>query len=74
MRLDDPGPCPICGALHSSCVAAPGGGIVVDMLPASTAAAALVADRVQVALPEGSFTSGTYRGSKKPRPPRVVPS
>jgi len=65
----DPGECPICGAPHCSCG---GGPIEVVQLPARDAAAAadrdqpaLVADVVQKTLPDGQFTTGTYRGRKK---------
>lgn len=66
----DPGECLICGAQHCSCG---GGPIEVAQLPQRDAAAAaelarvpLVAEVVQATLPAGQFTTGTYRGKKKP--------
>lgn len=78
----DPGPCPICGAAHTACRGSVGP-ILVPQLPARDAATdgelqgpapiadleppPLVAEQVQQGLPEGEFTSGTYRGDKKKR-------
>jgi hypothetical protein len=67
----DPGECPICGAPHCSCG---GGPILVEQLPATADVRQrfppppLVAADVQNSLPDGSFTSATYRGNKKRRP------
>jgi hypothetical protein len=66
----DPGPCLICGAPHCSCSSGP---LLIPQLPARDAGAAAVeaprlkAEEVQATLPPGSFTSGTYRGDKKPK-------
>lgn len=72
----DPGPCPICGAPHSACTTTTPV-VVVDQLPAATAAAARaraatsttpVAEAIQATLPAGTFTTATYRGDPdKPR-------
>lgn len=66
----DPGPCPICGAPHTTCTGPTGDDLAIPQLPQRDAAAAaaappLVAERVQATLPPGQFTSGTYRGRKK---------
>ena len=65
----DPGDCLLCGAAHCSCG---GGPIEIAQVPQRDAAAArelpavpLVAETVQATLEPGSFTSATYRGSKK---------
>lgn len=61
----DPGPCPICGAAHAACTTGTGP-ITVTQFPARDAmTSTTVAEQVQTALPEGSFTSGTYR--RKPK-------
>lgn len=65
----DPGPCPICGAAHTACTGATRE-IRVSMVPGrdareQVAPPPLRAEVIQEALPEGSFTTGTYRGKKK---------
>ena len=70
----DPGPCLVCGAAHSAC-RGDTGPITQQILPATAAAAGddpLVAVTVQATLPSGQFTSGTYRGKKKPLAPNTV--
>ena len=72
--LGDPGPCPVCGAPHTTCTAYTGP-IVVAQLPLRDAAASapspvsppLMAERIQAALPPGQFTTGTYRRQKRGR-------
>ena len=74
----DPGPCGICGAAHSTCK--PAGSstrIEIAQTPMRDARAAgnlppvpLVAEtkseQIGATLPEGQFTTATYRGRKKP--------
>ena len=82
--MSDPGPCPICGTAHTACRADSGpitidqlatvdrGAIAIEQLPTSAKAAApapLVCDIVQATLPPGEFTTGTYRGKKRPGGP-----
>lgn len=73
LLFDDPGECIVCGAPHCSCVHGADGRIVIDQLPASTAAAKLHATTVQATLPPGEFTTGTYRGSPPRRLKRRTP-
>ena len=60
----DPGECPICGAAHTSCTASTGP-IVVPQLPARDGAlTATLSERIAESLPDGQFTTATYRGKK----------
>jgi hypothetical protein len=78
MVRSDPGDCLICGAAHCSCG---GGPIEVVQLPARDAASRpivvplppLQATAVQASLPAGTFTTATYRGTKKKRGPAAAP-
>jgi hypothetical protein len=61
----DPGPCPICGAAHTTCTSSlcP---ILVAQLPSrdEMPSVPLVAEAVQATLPKGQVTTGTYRRQK----------
>jgi len=61
----DPGECPICGAAHTTCTGT--GPITSVMVPARDAAIAepLKAEIAQQSLPQGSFTTATYRRPKR---------
>jgi hypothetical protein len=64
----DPGPCPICGADHVGC--SPTGAsksIEMVQLPSRDAMAATVRDVAPAVMTqEASFSTGTYRGKRKP--------
>lgn len=71
----DPGPCPVDDAPHTTCTSADydehGRRIVIVQLPARDASAVAVlpplkADTIQATLPEGQFTTGTYRRKRRP--------
>jgi len=72
MLIDDPGPCGVCGAAHSTC----GGAAVITIPQLSQRDAAAAAERenaiaVAATLPPGvpvppdAFTTGTYRKRKR---------
>lgn len=63
----DPGPCPVCGAAHTACTGIGPAGIVIDQLPAKTAALAEPPVALPEVLPPVEFSTATYRG-KKPKP------
>ena len=76
-RREPPGPCPICGAPHSTCTRYSGAPAVVQ-LPLRDAATALnVSSAAQLRaagaepapppLPGGAFTTGSYRRSQHGR-------
>jgi hypothetical protein len=67
----DPGPCPICGAAHTACTTQGPAGIVIDQLPAKTAALAAL-EEPPVAVPDVpppvEFSTATYERAKhKPK-------
>lgn len=65
----DPGPCIICGAPHTSCVHDDGGVIAIPQLPnrdAMTEAVELSPLELAGGLPEGEFSTATYRGRGRP--------
>ena len=72
----DPGPCPVDGAPHTTCTA-PSGPIVIRQMPARDGVSgarvqvptptppALRAEAIQATLPPGQVTTGTYRRKKR---------
>lgn len=80
LQLDDPGPCIVCDAPHTTCTApttTPGrviapmfttrGPLIIPIRPPGPIASTPVQEAVQATLPPGSFTTGTYRRGRKPR-------
>jgi hypothetical protein len=74
----DPGPCPVCGAAHTTCTAATGPVMVVQLpardgartpvlreaTPVPVLSSTPVNDAIQAALPAGQMTTAHYRGEK----------
>lgn len=58
----DPGPCPVCGAPHTTCTAPSEASMHTSLLPCRDAAAVAAAPPPSApALQAGEFTTSTYR-------------
>ena len=78
IRRQDPGPCGVCGAAHTTCTAPGPPGIVIDQLPAKTALAFGVTLAVPAPPPPAApepveFSTRSYERAKHGPPEKRKP-